>query len=428
MAKSKFKIIYDLGALSEAERIQYLRDASDHFGLDPDLNAFDLIWMNSEDGGPRRLTVYARKGTTDLLRGLRGISVLSLVRDDGFPGCATFIATGKDATGRQEMATGSHSIEGLKGERLAAAIMTSQTRALRRLTLQFVSGGLLDVAEVNAQTTDISASPASLAQLSGSPAVIPPPTVAPSTALARDITPEPVKDMGEQIAKVYREGAAALAAMPNPSIAQNPPIEGVSSQEISANDLAVTGAVTAPKRKRGRPRKRLNTVDIASPSQQVGEIKDLPNAPTPLVVTTVAQTQPPTAATAEVPPIQIYPPATTQTTVAPATAIPVSVLSVDTPPVPPALSPEKMKEYRERLRNYSNVVLVQGGMMPSDGIGGVTMKLRKFASVQLGVAGSEAVFTEEQFESLFEFLDGFNAKNGAQALVQHIDKAIGATK
>src|SRR5258708_38770132 len=114
MAKTKFKIIYDLGPLNEAEREQYLRQASEYFQLGPDLNALDLIWMNADDG-LRRLVVYARKGTTDILRDTHEIDVTDLVQHDG-PGYVSFRATGKDRKGRQEIASGVHSTEGLKGE------------------------------------------------------------------------------------------------------------------------------------------------------------------------------------------------------------------------------------------------------------------------------------------------------------------------
>jgi hypothetical protein len=87
-----------------------------------------------------------------------------------------------------------------------------------------------------------------------------------------------------------------------------------------------------------------------------------------------------------------------------------------------------MKGYRERLKVYANDVLPkQGGMMPSEGYGGVTMKLRTFAQLQVGV-GSVAAFTADQWEMLFEFLDGHLKQFGAKELVAYIDKAIGATK
>src|SRR3977135_1633102 len=123
---TKFAVVHDLGTLSELQRGQYLRDASIFLGLDPDFNGLDTIWMNTDEG-MRRLTAYARRGTTELLRRIHGISVLSLEQHDG-PGYVSFKATGKNETGRQEIAIGAHAIEGLKGDRLAAAVATAQTR------------------------------------------------------------------------------------------------------------------------------------------------------------------------------------------------------------------------------------------------------------------------------------------------------------
>jgi hypothetical protein len=180
-----FSIIHDLGSLSEIERQEYLAAASDYFGLDPNLNALDLIWMDGGDG-KRRLIAYARRGTTDILRGIHGINVLSITKDSG-PGYVSFTAVGKNRDGRQEIAVGAASLEGLKGDRLAAAVATAQTRALRRLTLQFVGGGLLDESELNETTADINRAPASLASMATLPA--PQPTVVPNAEAGKDITP-----------------------------------------------------------------------------------------------------------------------------------------------------------------------------------------------------------------------------------------------
>jgi hypothetical protein len=94
----------------------------------------------------------------------------------------------------------------------------------------------------------------------------------------------------------------------------------------------------------------------------------------------------------------------------------------------PSIVDEKMKAYRERLKIYANDILPkQGGMMPSEGIGGVTMKLRKFALLQVGATDTTA-FTEDQWQMLFEFLDGHLKQFGAKELAIYIDKSIGATK
>src|SRR5271157_476349 len=188
MTKKNFQLIHNLDGLTEAQKVQYLADFSEHLGLPPDLGALDLIWMDDDNkSGLRKLVVYCRKGTADLLRGIHGIEIQS-IEQLVVPGCVTFKATGKNSTGRQEIAIGSHDTEGLKGGRLASAVMTAQSRSLRRLTLQFVGGGLLDESEVSTQSTNINRTESSLAQLAGSPTVLPPPQVTPVAAPGKDIT------------------------------------------------------------------------------------------------------------------------------------------------------------------------------------------------------------------------------------------------
>jgi hypothetical protein len=181
-----------------------------------------------DDRGTNKLVAYARKGTTDILRGIHGIDVTSLVKDDG-PGYVAFTATGKNHEGRQEIAMGAHSVQGLLGERHAYAVMTAQTRALRRLTLQFVGGGLLDSSEVSDQINNNAASKAQLA----SPVVTPPPQV--------PVTSAPGKDTEEMVE-------------PKPISNENP-----------------GGLNTVKKTRAKKTRKNVNEVDMNSPGQPVVE-------------------------------------------------------------------------------------------------------------------------------------------------------------
>ena len=203
---SKFAVIHDLGPLDDSQRRQYLRDASEFFGLDPDLNALDLIWM--DNGGMRRLVAYARRGTTDILRDIHQINVLSVTMQTG-PGFVSFTAVGKNAKGRQEIAVGAAGTEGLKGDKLGAAVATAQTRATRRLTLQYVGGGLLDESEVSdASTTDINKLNVSLSSIATAPVQ---PVVAANTEAGKDVTPAPTQVIDAVPAQVN-----SVALMPNP--------------------------------------------------------------------------------------------------------------------------------------------------------------------------------------------------------------------
>lgn len=173
-----FRIIHELETLSEIERQNYAREASVYFGLDPDLGGLDFIWMNHESGF-RKLVLYARRGITDILRGRHGINVTALTQQNINGSLVTTASGQEDGNGRQEIAVGSMYIEGLRERALDDAIMTSQTRALRRLTLQFVGGGILDESEVGGVTVH---------SVGGSVSPTLQPSVAPSNAPGKDIT------------------------------------------------------------------------------------------------------------------------------------------------------------------------------------------------------------------------------------------------
>lgn len=424
----------------------------------------DFIWMDDPESGLKNRVLYAKRGAAEILRQQRGINITSLVPHES-NGWLMFTATGVDNTKRQEMAVGAAFLEGHKAEKRAHAVMTAQTRAVRRLTLQFVGGGVLDETEVQAQTVLSGAPAASGAQLAGSPAVIPPPTVLPSAAPGKDITPSPEFDKGgppnvhptplvdqkTNIAQVYEEGAKALADMKpvteRHSGAQNPPIQGVSAQEIpdikadipTSNTLVTSSVAPAtgmnvmdtpaeePKKKRAYKKK--NQVDLSSPGQPVqtemplGKIDANANITPDLTVADIRE------AKKQLESIQILPDKNGMILI----PGPVKVEHpVQRPPLAEpnptvfTISPEKAKEFRDRLNKYSSDILPrEGGMMPSEGIGGSTMKLRKFAVTHLGLEGNNANFAQEQFEEVLGFLDIFYNKNGAVALVEYINKAIG---
>ena len=394
---AKFAIIHNLDMLSAEQTTEYLRAVSVHFEIDPDLNAFDTFYMDAGDG-TRKKVVYARKGTTDILRDLRGIEVSALVQHDG-PGYVSFTATGKNKAGRQEIAVGAHNTEGLRGQKLADAVMTSQTRALRRLTLQFVGGGILDVSEVGT-TADINASPASLATLAGSAAVIPP--------LAQPIAPTASRDITQ--VSFPRDGDAIKnLKAPEPSVL----VDTIKGNETLPNCTVIPG-IAAPatltdengKPKKKRTRRARNTVSLASPAQEPAQM-EMPAGQIDAAgnITPVAVSPTPPA------------PVVTSAPVVVSAAPPAPVA-----PAPPVISAEKKKEFIARLSKYSQTILpIEGGMMPSNGVGGVTMKLRKFAEM---LSGGEKNLNEQQMDTVLTFLDEHVRLYGAPALVAHINKVL----
>lgn len=302
----KFSVIYNLDGMSEVEIEAYKQAAAVYFDLDPDTNPFDVVWMNDDGSGIRRRQLYARRGTTDILREKRKISVLEMTQHDG-PGYVSFTAKGKNAEGRQEVAVGAHSIAGLSGERLAAAVSTAETRAGRRLTLKFVGMGILDHTEVSDPVEVKSVAPA--LELAGSPAVMPPmpmfsPSAAPSAAVAA-LAPKAdtvAQDLAEaaEISRQATEKLKTESASETPEqfhvrmekmradaiadvnakrlAAQNPSIQGVSLQGKEpagygiADPPALAPATEAPK----RTRRKKNTVDISAPGQVSAPVETAP--------------------------------------------------------------------------------------------------------------------------------------------------------
>jgi hypothetical protein len=398
----------NLSELTNEQREAHRAAVCKAVGLDPDpaLGMLDYFWMVQEDG-MRGLVLYAKRNATELLREIHGVSVTKMTREDG-PGFVSFEVEGTNKAGRREISIGSAATEGLRGERLASAVMTASTRGLRRLALQFAGHGLLDESEVRLQLLTDGPPAASGAVLAGSPMVIPPPAPPTSTNASpgRDITPnsEPIKTTIDQTPEEFSAAQQALrdeakAQLMAKSMPGEPAGYGISDPPNLA---------PAAPAKQKRTRARRNTVSIASPGQEPVTPSLTPQVSTPAIEVPVSA--PPAVAVEKAQPVPA------QASVAPPSAPPTA-----------ALDPEKAKEFRERLRVYYNDVLPKGGMLPSENIGGPTMKMRKFATTHTG-AGDMNSLSLAQWEDLFDFLDNYTKTNGAQALVQYIDRAIGVTK
>lgn len=416
----------DLNTASNEQLEVYRATVAKTMSIDPLM--LDFIWMNDPETGLRNRVLYAKRGAAEVLRHELKVSVTSLVMSEQ-AGLVTFIATGNIPSGRQEMAVGSAYIEGLRGDKKAHGVMTASTRAVRRLTLQFVTGGVLDETEVQAQSDLQSPSAAAGAQLSGSPVVVPTlPQSAPSAAPGKDITSpnEPLtefekavvlpmaKELGYATPEEFSAAQQALRDEAKAQLMAKPPSEPTTPQGTTFEQQ--------PPAKVKRTRKARNTVSIASPGQQTemptGQI-DATGTITPLQVSTPAAVVP-----VSVPPVAAVEKA--QPVVAQLPAPPLS-----TPQTPTSLaaqiSPEKAIEFKTRLRVYANDVLPKGGLLPKDGVGGVTMQLRLFAQIHTGSTDTNTL-SLTQWEDLFEFLDDYTAKNGPQGLAKYVSQAIEARK
>jgi hypothetical protein len=64
-------------------------------------------------------------------------------------------------------------------------------------------------------------------------------------------------------------------------------------------------------------------------------------------------------------------------------------------------------------------------LVPSQGIGGVRAKIKRFISVRYGKDETK-LLTVDQWTDLLSFMEKTVEASGASALVSHIDKVVGA--
>ena len=212
-----FVPMFDLDRLTAEQLQQYYLDACAYHGVPPELNVLAFQYMDGGDGARRRV-LYAKKGATDIIRERLGISVIQMEKEI-FHGTLTYTCLGKNKDGRTEIAIGAAYIEGLTGRALEVAIMVAQTRATRRMTLQFAGAGLLDETELQAdsKTTDIKEA-----------LTAPQPVKRPNAAPGKDIT----------VPEKFKAKPPADIDLSSVDLTQNPPNEGVSLQEIRHPALA----------------------------------------------------------------------------------------------------------------------------------------------------------------------------------------------
>lgn len=131
----------NLGALSPDQRLVYVKQICDSLGLNHLTNPFQYISLQG------KLCLYATKSCTEQLRKIHGVSITALDCQT-ISGVYVVKATAKDASERTDFATGAVTIEGLKGDALANALMKAETKAKRRVTLSICGLGVLDESEL----------------------------------------------------------------------------------------------------------------------------------------------------------------------------------------------------------------------------------------------------------------------------------------
>jgi hypothetical protein len=130
----------DLSKLNPSQRVNYYKRVCESLGLNPLTKPFDYMQLNG------KLTLYAKKDTTDQLRKIHGVSIddVDIVETE-----KQFIVKvkGHDVTGRADVEVGVVNKTDMRGD-TANAQMKAVTKAKRRLTLSICGLGWLDETEV----------------------------------------------------------------------------------------------------------------------------------------------------------------------------------------------------------------------------------------------------------------------------------------
>jgi len=132
----------DLSQLTPEEMVSYNNSVCASVGLNPLTRPFEFIKLNG------KLVLYAKRDATDQLRKVHSVSIKITGREI-LEGIYVVTALAKDATGREDESTGAVSIDGLKGENRANAMLKAETKAKRRVTLSICGLGLLDETEID---------------------------------------------------------------------------------------------------------------------------------------------------------------------------------------------------------------------------------------------------------------------------------------
>ncbi len=135
---------HDLDQLNDAQKVQHYKKMCEFAGVHPLTRPFEYIRLNG------KLTLYVTRQGTDQLRKVHGVSILDMQHEE-LNGCLIVSVTGKDKTGRTDVAMGAIDIGMLKGESRANAIMKCETKAKRRLTLSLCGCGVFDEGEYHQQ-------------------------------------------------------------------------------------------------------------------------------------------------------------------------------------------------------------------------------------------------------------------------------------
>lgn len=130
----------DLSKMTSEEKVNYYNLVCHSVGLNPLTKPFEYMRLNGKE------VLYANKNACEQLRQIHKISISITSRNKVDDIC---VVTAKAKIGdREDESIGAVSTAGLKGEALANALMKTETKAKRRVTLSICSLGMLDETEV----------------------------------------------------------------------------------------------------------------------------------------------------------------------------------------------------------------------------------------------------------------------------------------
>lgn len=140
-ALEDFVVRGNLSVLSPADKTAHYIALCESLGLNPATKPFEYITLQGKE------TLYARAECTTQLRKIHNVSI-EIVERKRAEDIYIVHARAKLPSGRIDEAIGALSVAGLKGEALANALMKTETKAKRRVTLSICGLSFLDETEL----------------------------------------------------------------------------------------------------------------------------------------------------------------------------------------------------------------------------------------------------------------------------------------
>lgn len=142
----------DVSKLSPIEKVKYVNNVCLSLSLNPLTRPIQIHKFNGKE------VLYVSKDGGEQLRKLHNVSIVSL-ETKIMDGVYIVTAKAKTPNNREDSATGVVTIGGLKGDALANAMMKTETKAKRRVTLSICGLGFMDESELdtlpNAQKVEL---------------------------------------------------------------------------------------------------------------------------------------------------------------------------------------------------------------------------------------------------------------------------------